>query len=329
MRKIILVIILIGLISCKEEKPSKFSLTGKTYGIENGTKIYLDFKESLIDSTEVKSGAFYFQTKLPESPIKVRIYTKDFSEYRSLWLENNFMQFDASGTDFRRARVTGSESENLSFSLYQKIDKLPREERQKTEMKFVRENPNSIVSVYLLSFYSTTWGKEKTIDLFNYLSENNKNSDYGRNILEFIKLNKNPKIGEQYVDFEMKDVNGESRRLSDFKNKIVLLEFWASNCGPCRQENPNLVKTYEEYNPKGFEVFAVSEDTKKVNWLEAIKEDKLPWMQVSDLSRKNTAGMIYGINGIPDNFLISKEGIIVGRNLRGELLNEKLKQMLE
>ena len=127
----------------------------------------------------------------------------------------------------------------------------------------------------------------------------------------------------------MENTIGEMKKLSDFNDKIILLEFWASNCGPCRQENPNLVKTYESYQPKGFEIFAVSQDTKKTNWLKAIEEDGLPWLQVSDLKgRDNSASLIYGINAIPDNFLIDKNGIIIGRNLRGEKLNEKLASLL-
>jgi peroxiredoxin len=127
----------------------------------------------------------------------------------------------------------------------------------------------------------------------------------------------------------MEDTNGEVRKLSDFKDKLVLLEFWASNCLPCRQENPNLIKTYEKFKPKGFEIFAVSQDTKKESWLKAIEKDKLPWLQVSDLKgADNSASLIYGVHGIPDNFLIDQNGIIVGRNLRGKKLNEKLNELL-
>ena len=182
---------------------------------------------------------------------------------------------------------------------------------------------------YVLSVYSTTWGKEKTKELFDNFSTENKNTKYGKSIARYIELNKNPNIGENYVDFEMEDTNGETKKLSDLEGKLVLLEFWSSNCGPCRKENPNLVKTYKKFKPKGFEIFAVSQDTKKESWLKAIEKDKLPWLQVSDLKgRDNSASLVYGINGIPDNFLIDPSGIIVGRNLRGERLNEKLNELL-
>jgi len=329
MKKIILGLTII-FFSCNEKKNTEFSLNGTTSGIQNGTTLYLDDKNELIDSTKVENNTFKFNSKLPKSPIQVLLRTKDLSNYRFLWVENNPMTFDATKTDFRNAKITGSESENLSFSLHQKIDTLPRNERQKMEMEFVKKNPNSIVSASMLSFYSTTWGKEKTKELYEQLSIENKNTLFGKEITKYIELNKNPKIGEQFVDFESENQNGELKKLSDLKGKVVLLEFWASWCGPCRQENPNLVKTYEKFNPKGFEIFAVSLDQDKENWLKAIKKDSLSWEHVSDLKGQgNEASLIYGVNEIPDNFLISESGEIIGRNLRGEKLNQKLKKLLE
>jgi peroxiredoxin len=194
----------------------------------------------------------------------------------------------------------------------------------------VRNYPKSIVSTYILSVYSTTWGKEKTKELYEQLSIENKNSEFGKEIKRYVELNKEPKIGEQFVDFESEDQNGKLKKLSELKGKVVLLEFWASWCGPCRQENPNLVKTYENFNPKGFEIFAVSLDENKESWLKAIKEDNLNWEHVSDLKgTRNEASLIYGVNGIPDNFLIAENGEIIGRNLRGDKLNQKLKEILE
>lgn len=331
MKKLIFGIITLLIISCNEKPKEEFSLIGTTNGIENGTFLYLDkvSGEKIIDSIKVENNSFSFQTKLSKTPLRVVLRTKDFSHYRFLWLENNQMQFDGTETDFRHANVTGSISEKLSQSLSREIDTLPRNEGLIKEMEFVKNNPKSIVSANILSIYSTTWGKEKTKEIFALFSIENKNSEYGKSISKFIELNKNPKIGEKYVDFEMKDTNGKARKLSEYKDKVILLEFWASNCGPCRKENPNLVKTYEKYNPKGFEVYAVSEDIKKTSWLKAIEKDNLPWLQVSDLKRDNSASLIYGINSIPDNFLIDKTGMVVGRNLRGEELNNKLTELLE
>ena len=328
--------LLIGFVSflifaCNTNPRNEFQLNGTTQGIENGTVLYFDntSTETLIDSAVVEDNTFHFNTKLPKSPLQVVLRTKDFSHYRFLWLENNPMTFDATNSDFRNAIVTGSVEENLSYKLSKATDTLPRDERTIKEQLFVEKYPNSIHSVYVLSVYSTTWGKEKTKELYDNLSIEIKQTEFGKKIADYLKLNKNPEIGDSYVDFEMEDPNGEIRRLSEFEGKLVLLEFWGSGCLPCRQENPNLVKTYEKYQPKGFEIFAVSQDTKKENWLKAIQKDGLPWPQVSDLKGQgNIASLIYGISYIPDNFLIDQNGIIIGRDIRGDNLNAKLEELL-
>lgn len=330
MKKLLIGIVPFLIVACNTNPDNEFQLNGITKGIENGTVLYFDNTgtETLIDSAIVEDNTFYFNTKLPKSPLQVVLRTKDFSHYRFLWLENNPMTFDATNSDFRNAIVTGSVEENLSYKLSKATDTLPRDERTIEEQRFVEKHPNSIHSAYVLSVYSTTWGKEKTKELYDNLSIEIKQTEFGKEIADYIKLNKNPEIGDSYVDFEMEDPNGEIRRLSEFEGKLVLLEFWGSGCLPCRQENPNLVKTYRKYQPKGFEIFAVSQDTKKESWLRAIEKDGLPWTQVSDLKGQgNIASLIYGISYIPDNFLIDQNGVIIGRNIRGDNLDRKLEEL--
>ncbi len=331
MYKTIFGLIILLSISCKENPKSEFSLAGNTNALVNGTILYLEntLANKLIDSAVVEDNYFKFQTQLSETPLQVVLRTKDYSHYRFLWLENNPMTFDGTKLNFRNASVRGSDSENLSQTLQNQIDTLSGTERQKLEMDFVRKFPNSIVSAYMLSVYATTWGKDKTTGLFEKFSVENKDSEYGKKTANYIRLNKDPKIGEQFVDFEMSDPNGNPKKLSELKGKTILLEFWASWCGPCRQENPSLVKTYKKFNPGGFEVFAVSLDQEKERWLQAIEQDSLNWEQVSDLKgNDNEASLIYGINGIPDNFLIDRNGVIIGRNLRGDKLDEKLAEIM-
>ena len=331
MKKAVFGLIILLSISCNENPKAKFSLIGNTNGIENGTILYLasHLANALIDSAVVENNYFKFQTKLSHVPLLTTLSTKNFSHYRNLWLENKPMTFDATKMDFRHAIVKGSDSETLYQTLSKQVDTLHGSERQKLELEFVKINPSSIVSAYILSVYATSWGKGKSEELFNKFSTENKNSEYGKKVANYIKLNKELKIGEQYVDFKMADLNGNSKKLSDFKGKTILLEFWASTCGPCRQQNPNLVKTYKKFKPKGFEIFAVSLDQEKNSWLQAIEKDSLNWEHVSDLKGDdNEASLIYGVTGIPANFLIDQNGVILGRNLRGNELNEKLASIM-
>jgi peroxiredoxin len=334
-RLILALIILVFIASNAQKSKEGFSLIGTTNGIENGTYLYLVdvSKEKVIDSAKVENNSFYFQTKLSKSPLNAVLRTKDLtkknSQIRFLWVENNKMNFDGTKTDLAHATITGSVTEALKQAFRKEVEGLPLNERRQKEMEFVKNNPNSIASASVLSVYKTTWPKEKIKELFELFSLENKNSDYGKGISKYLELNKSPVIGDKYIDFEMEDTNGKKKKLSDFKGKIILLEFWASNCAPCRKENPNLVKIYEKYHPKGFEVFAVSQDINKTNWLNAIQKDKLPWIQVSDLKGgENSALLIYGINAIPWNFLIDKDGTIIDKNLRGDNLNKKLAEII-
>ncbi len=166
--------------------------------------------------------------------------------------------------------------------------------------------------------------------MYRNLSKKNKATSYGKDVFEFITLNKNIKIGDKYIDFSEPNIEGKSVSLSDYNGKVTLLEFWGSWCGPCREGNPELVRIYNEFKDKGFDILGVAADDKKEEWIETVKKDSLTWQNVSDLKGdKNKAVLIYGVYYYPANFLINKDGVIIARDLRGKDLSDKLIEILK
>lgn len=205
-----------------------------------------------------------------------------------------------------------------------------RNRKHAEKIEYIETHPDSIESARTLAIMCTTFGKEKTTELFHKLTPAVRSSDEGKTIERYLLLDKELNVGDKFVDFEMPDATGQQRKLSEFQGKTVLLEFWASWCAPCLSDIPSLKKTYENYHKHGFEIFAVSFDVNKQDWLKAIEQNHLNWHHVTELkSNGNTAGFIYGVSGIPDNFLIDEKGIIQARGLRRDKLDKALEKVIK
>ncbi|MBM6993817.1 MAG: redoxin domain-containing protein [Prevotella sp.] len=207
-----------------------------------------------------------------------------------------------------------------------------QERQQSFDKNFILEHCDNVVGAYYFAQNYSYFTKDEMEQLYKRMTDEFRNDPLAARSLETLKAAERRNPGQKYTDFELADSTGTLHRLSDFvgEGHYVLLDFWASWCGPCRAEMPNVKALYEKYHDRGFEVVGVSLDSKRESWLKAIAGMGLRWHQLSDLRGWDCAASnLYGVESIPCTLLIGPDGMIIAQNLRGEELGKQLSDLLD
>ena len=192
------------------------------------------------------------------------------------------------------------------------------------------EMGTSLVSLFALNFINIDSDFATYESLAQRFEKENPNSPHAKSLIGRVARIKGVSVGAPAPEITLSDTTGKPVALSSLRGKYVLVDFWASWCGPCRAENPNVVRMYNKFKDKGFAIYSVSLDQAKANWTKAIRNDNLTWTHVSDLKFwQSAAAQQYGVQAIPATFLLDKDGKIIAKNLRGDALEQKLEEVLK
>ena len=353
----------LALVACNNE-PS-YKISGTVEGAEDGKVVYLleakGREQIKLDSAVVTNGTFTFSGRQDSAVYRVlNIQVSEGVRYLlDFYLENGNINAKLG----KESTITGTLNNDAYQAFKDGYNGLMKEyrdlqmkfrtdstltEEQKEDIKkqlsgandkmgeffynAVEANITNAVGANLFpnSYYNFSLEQQKA--LLAKMPEATLNDARIQRIVKQIETLEKTAVGQKFIDFSMPDPEGKTVKLSDIisKNKYTLIDFWASWCGPCRAEMPNVIAAYNEYNKKGFAIVGVSLDNDEAKWKNAIKEMKMPWAHMSDLKGWQCEGAaLYGVNSIPATVLVDQEGTIIERNLRGEAIKEKLAELLK
>ncbi len=370
-RRILVVAILLITFSCAKEVakkfPDGFRIISKVSPDLNNKKVQLlsisNQKSKVIDTTRVVDGKIVLEGKI-ESPEFGYLTIDGLKGAFPFIIENGDMTINVNGSNFSKSTISGS-PENDITSKHQKDLQLLSDSSKKITAKlnsakksrnpeelalakasydslirakntldknFIKTNSNHYAGAIILERVANSKSipQKEAKALYNNLNEDIRKSPIGNRIR--IIVNKvSVAVGNVAPNFSGKTPDGKSLALNDVKSKLTLIDFWASWCGPCRRENPNVVKMYEKYHNKGLEIIGVSLDKKnqQKRWVDAIAKDRLTWPQISNLKGwQDPIARTYGVRSIPATFLLDENGKILHKNLRGKRLEDKVEELL-
>lgn len=325
-RLVVTALAALTLASC-QEAPKGYVINGEVTGMADG-KVYLkSFRNKMffdVDTAEVKEGKFTFKGEV-DQPLLFGLATEDMNYPVQLFVENTNMDVQISN-DGEMITVRNSPVN----AIFQENAEKVFEEGYDIDSLITKYPASPAAAFYLYRYFTYQLPLDELKATRAKISPELAACPYVKDLDGIIKQLENVQVGKVAPEFALPDTAGVSVSLSDFRGKYVLLDFWASWCPPCRRENPNVVKAFNEYKDKNFTVVGISLDKDKSKWLKAIADDNLTWTHLSDLKYWDSEiPALYGVRGIPANVLLDPDGVIIAKNITGEDLHKKLEEVIK